>query len=237
VIARYFDRIYCINLDDRPDRWRYISSHLARFALRKKIKRFSAIDIRKDAMFWEHEKLQAGNFSLLANCGCILSHRRIIEMARQSGLRNVLVFEDDVKILESNIGNIGRSLSALEKLDWDIFYLGATYLFSLQPVGDFLVNVSKGAYATHAIAYNRSIFDKVLDLIPSDPSELLESDRFKVNAVDKWLQSELFDHSRFFGTNPIMVVQGLQESNIAFNQQPGIEQKQIELFRKSLNPK
>ena len=131
-INRFFDKIYCINLDDRPDRWRYVHDHLVKFGLKNKIERFSAIDVRKDPELKKHEKLLQDNFSLLAMCGCMLSHRKIIEYAKQAGLKNVLVLEDDIKILESNVGSIRKSLNQLVKLDWDIFYLGATYLFTLK---------------------------------------------------------------------------------------------------------
>lgn len=233
-LSRYFDRIYCINLDSRPDRWRYVLDHFAKFGLNNKVERLSAIDVRNSRNLRAHEKLLRDNFSLLAMCGCMLSHRKIIEQAKRSGTKSVLVFEDDIKILEANIGNIDRSLSELNKLDWDIFYLGATYLWELRPVGSHLINVSNGAYATHAIAYNHSVFDRILELLPSEPLEFLRSNRFEINAIDKWLQSELFDHRKTFGTNPIMVVQGLQESEIALNQQDDIEQTQIHLFSKNL---
>lgn len=139
-LNEFFDLIYCINLDDRPDRWRYVSDHFAKFGLKGKIERFSAIDVRNDTELQRHEKLLLENYSLLAMCGCMLSHRKIVESAKQSGLKNILVFEDDVKILETNIADIHNSLSDLARLDWDIFYLGATYLWELKAVSSNLVN-------------------------------------------------------------------------------------------------
>lgn len=233
-LNKFFDKIYCINLDSRPDRWRYVNDHFKRLNLNRSVERFSAVDVRNNPEFVQHERLLKKNFSLLAMCGCMLSHRKIVENAKQMGLKNVLVFEDDIQVLEGNTGNIRNSLADLKKIDWDVFYLGATYLFPLKRVGSNLVNAYKGAYATHAIAYNSSIFDQILDLLTSESLEFLQSDRFEVNAVDKWLQSDLFDHSKFYGANPIMVVQGLQESDIASNQQDGIAQTQIDLFSKNL---
>jgi len=233
-ISRFFDKVICINLDSRPDRWCYVYEQLVKFGLGKKVERLSAVDVRSVPELQKYERLVRKNFSLLANCGCLLSHRKIIEEAKNIGLRNVLVFEDDFKILEGNITGIRSSLADLEKFDWEIFYLGATYLFEFQVVSSHLVRVSNGAYATHAIAYNSSVFDRVLDVLPSDPLDFLHSKQFEVNAVDKWLQSGLFDHGKFYGTNPIMVVQGLQESDIAFQQQDDIEQTQIDLFSKNL---
>ena len=233
-LERHFDKIWCINLDSRPDRWRYMQNHFARFGLGDKVERFSAVDVRSDPGLQRHQKLLKNNFSLLAMCGCMLSHRQIVESARAAGLRNVLVFEDDIKILSDNIASIGESLDELSAWEWDVFYLGATYHWGLEAVSKNLVRVSHGALATHAIAYNAKVFDKVLELLPASSDEFLNSQQFSVNALDMWLQSDLFDHSRFYASNPIMVVQTLQESDIAFNQMGGIERAQIELFYKNL---
>lgn len=233
ALLKYFDRIYCLNLDSRFDRWQYVSEHFTKFGLKNKVERFSAIDVRNNLELKDQEKLLQDNFSLLAMCGCMLSHRSIIEKARTEGLKNVLVFEDDVRILQGNIKSLKESLRDLDELEWDIFYLGATYLWPLKKISPYLVRVQNGAYATHAIAYNHTVYERVLDLLPSNPIEFLESGEFEINALDKWLQSKLFDHSKFYGTNPIMVVQTLQESDIAFNQQDGIEQRQISLFEKN----
>lgn len=234
VLGGYFERIYCINLDARPDRWRYVSQHLRKYGLGRKLRRFPGVDVRSDPHLKPHERLLQKNFSLLGMCGCMLSHRSIIAEAKADGLKSVLVFEDDIKVLPENVGNLPKTLTALAARDWDVFYLGATYLWELRPQGPFLVNLPNGAYATHAIAYNHSVFDRILKLLPGDPQKFVESCGFEINALDKWLQSELFDHSKFFASNPIMVVQGLQESDIAFNQKQGIEQTQIALFKKNL---
>jgi len=230
-LVNFFDHIYCINLDSRPDRWRYVNRHFSKYGLKGKVERFSAIDVRKDLELQKHEKLLQENFSLLAMCGCMLSHRMIIEDAKSKKFKNILVFEDDIRILENNILGLKKSLNELDKQEWDIFYLGATYLFPFAKKGENLVTVLNGAYATHAISYNNTVYDKILELLPSNPVDFLSCNEFDINAIDKWLQSDFFDHSKFYGTNPIMVVQGLQDSDIACNQKEGIEQIQINLFK------
>jgi glycosyl transferase family 25 len=233
-ITEFFDRIYCINLDTRPDRWKYVSAHFRKFGLHKNVERFSAIDIRSNPKYTASEKLLRDNFSLLAMCGCLLSHRALIQKARENGLKNVLVLEDDVKFVEDNVRGIPATLDQLSRTPWDIFYLGATYLFKTIRISDVLIQVPNGAYATHAIAYNHTIFDEVLETLPDDPQSYLTSEAFEVNALDKWLQAGPFERSRFYGANPIMAVQGLQESDIASNQAQGIEETQMDLFIKNL---
>lgn len=231
-LLSHFDKIFCINLDARADRWKYVSEHFNEFGLGR-VQRFSAVDVRNNPSLKSKEKLLDGNFSLLAMCGCMLSHRKIIEQAKMENLKNILVFEDDIRVLQTNIASIAETLNDLNQQEWDVFYLGATYLWSLENITPYLVRVPNGAYATHAIAYNHTIYDKILDLLPSCPDEFLDSDKYEVNALDKWLQSDMFDRNKFYGSNPIMVVQTLQESDIAFSQQEGIEQTQIDLFNKN----
>jgi GR25 family glycosyltransferase involved in LPS biosynthesis len=233
-LVKHFDKIYCINLDSRPDRWKRIYTHLSGYGLKRQIIRFPAVDIRDNAEYINQEKLLENNFSLLGMCGCMLSHRSIIEHAKTLNYKNVLIFEDDVNIIEENIKNLDKSLESLATRNWDVFYLGATYLWELIPINPYLIRVVNGAYATHAIAYNNTVYDKILEILPANPKEYFESAQFEINAMDKWLQSDMFDHEKFYGTNPIMVVQALQESDIAFNQQANIEQRQKNLFYRNL---
>ncbi len=233
TLHNFFDAIYCINLDSRPDRWSYICGHFKKFGLMNKVVRYSAIDIRHDSTLQAYERLQKEKYSSLAMCGCMLSHRKIIETAKDSGFRNVLVFEDDVKFLEQNLTFIGNSLRELANREWQVFYLGATYIAPFERIHQNLILISNGAYATHAIAYNRSVFDKILKVLPTGPRDYLESDKFQVNAMDVWLQSELFDHNQFYGAFPLMAVQGLHESDISA-EQLNVEKIQLGLFKKNL---
>ena len=143
------------------------------------------------------------------------------------------MLEDDVKFLEENTHFIDRSLAQLAKVDWEVFYLGATYINEFQKVGQNLVRVSNGAYATHTVAYHSSVFDKILETFPADPLDYLQSDKFLVNAMDVWLQSDLFEHNNFYGSFPMMAVQGLQESDISTKRRD-LEKIQLGLFEKNL---
>jgi len=234
ILSSFFDRIYCINLDTRPDRWKYVSTHFRKFGLHKKVERFSAVDIRMRKDLAQFETLQRKNFSLLGNCGCILSHRQILEMAQSEGLESILILEDDVEFLEENLSQVDATLRELADLNWHVFYLGASYIKPFLSLSNHLINVNQGANATHAISYHRSVFKGILDLIPAKPEELIKRNIDSVNAIDIWLRSDSLDHSKFYGSNPIMAVQGLQNSDIAKTQQNSIRDKQIELFNKHL---
>ena len=78
TIFDYFDAIYCINLDKRPDRWEWVKKEFEKMGIEDKVKRFPAFDVNKK------------------HVGCALSHRYIIKLAKENKYNNVLILEDDI---------------------------------------------------------------------------------------------------------------------------------------------
>jgi hypothetical protein len=75
----FFDAIYCINLDHASERWEAAEARFQALGIAARVRRFPAIETPSNH-----------------HIGCALSHRAILAEALQRGLRNVLVFEDDV---------------------------------------------------------------------------------------------------------------------------------------------
>ena len=91
----FFDKIYCLNLDKRTDRWDEAQDEFKSIGIFEKIERFSAIE--KDPG-WH---------------GCRDSHIAIIEDSKLNGYKNVLVLEDDVKFINNcfeNLDNINNCM-------------------------------------------------------------------------------------------------------------------------------
>jgi GR25 family glycosyltransferase involved in LPS biosynthesis len=149
VINEFFDAIYCINLDERTDRWEQAQVEFKKLGV-EGVKRFSAIRHERGAI------------------GCRESHLGIIKEAKELGLNNVLIFEDDVLVLEGGISKIGDSLNELKNIPWELFYFGATVdpnVGKLTPVSPHLVKTNF-AYTTHAYAINGDMFDFILEQGP-----------------------------------------------------------------------
>lgn len=149
-LGDFFDGIYCINLDERTDRWSVAQEQFEKLNIKDKVKRFSAL---------KHEK---------GVIGCRESHINIIREAKELGLKNVLIFEDDVLIVNEDLVNIDKALSELSAIDWELFYLGATIdpnVGILTRISDNLVKTNF-AYTTHAYAINNTMFDFILDQGP-----------------------------------------------------------------------
>jgi hypothetical protein len=86
-LIEYFDRAYIINLVDRPDGRRQGERDLGSLESTYQMKRFDLYGIpphRPGALFGVR--------------GCFTRHRNVLELANREGLRNVLIFEDDVSL-------------------------------------------------------------------------------------------------------------------------------------------
>ena len=77
--------------------------------------------------------------------------------------------DKDIKKINDRITSvttdIEKTLTELDTLDWELFYLGATVdpnVGKLTPVTDKIVRTNF-AYTTHAYAINSSMFDFVLE--------------------------------------------------------------------------
>lgn len=167
-LTTYFDAIYCINLRHRKDRWKNAKEEFKKIGIAKNVVRFNAVKRKNGAI------------------GCLLSHRLIIEKAKKKWYKNILVFEDDVTFLKSNKKIINSIQKLSENKDWDLFYLwGLFHLqrWSYKKIIPHLWRVT-WLWCTHAIAYNKSIFDLfITELGDKNYSTLLK----KYKTYDNWL--------------------------------------------------
>ena len=112
----FFDKIYCINLDSRKDRWEKCKEKFALLGIEDRVERFSGITL---------SHLPDLNPKIRGRAGCVLSHASILRKAMELQLGNYLVLEDDFDLCyDSN--ECLKSLSSSQKElpnDWHIFYL------------------------------------------------------------------------------------------------------------------
>lgn len=171
----YFDAIYCINLDRRTDRWEAVKREFAKIDILDRVIRFSAIETPKN---W--------------HIGCILSHRTIIQKAKNEDWKNVLVFEDDVKFVQSR-EHISKCIAELDKTPFDIFYFG--WLFDLRnsPSYQWYINLAKidHIWCTFSIAYNARFYDTFLWFFPENKPEKFAKNIYfqKYGTIDDTLKS------------------------------------------------
>ncbi len=198
--------IFIINLDRREDRWAHCSQQIDKFGF--KAEKIKAVD---GSGIFNPTSLSPSNYALL------LSHRLAIEMAKERGLREVIILEDDADFVE----NLNERLKEVEEVptDWDIIYLGAN-LWHLgagkQPpvsVGENIYRVYD-AFTTHALYLRDTAFDSVLieidkldrplDIIYTGLQKQLNAYAFKKN-----LAAQYDSHSDISGFNTQYKARGL----------------------------
>ena len=116
TLIEHFDRAYIINLPERTDRQSLAKHEFRSIGIdipNEKVRFFSAV-----------RPNEAGDFYSIGARGSFNSHRSILEIAAADGLKNVLVFEDDVTFRTVRPSVIAKVVAALDQPNWDVIYFG-----------------------------------------------------------------------------------------------------------------
>src|SRR5690242_2516237 len=103
--------VVVINLEHRTDR---------RVAMQKQL---SAIGWQAE-FFPAIRPESAGDFPSVGARGCFLSHLSVLKNARDAGVKQLVVLEDDLNFVPEFAERWNHSMAALDKLEWSIFYPG-----------------------------------------------------------------------------------------------------------------
>ncbi|MGW0765334.1 glycosyltransferase family 25 protein [Streptomyces sp. NPDC002676] len=171
-----FDGIVCINLDSDPARWERMGQRFAALGVDGKVRRIPAVAV-------------PGNYHI----GCALSHRKAIQTAHEEGWESVLVFEDDAVFLQGAEWVLRRSLRELAGRTWNAVYLGGYQKVRRPAVfakGCTHLAEARGLLGTHAIAYNRRIYERLLTELPRSEVGMMEWITKEI-AIDQYYAREL----------------------------------------------
>lgn len=165
---------------------------MARFAnigIASRIRRFSAIHTPENR-----------------HVGCALSHRAIVEEAQRLGLKNVLVFEDDVLFTTDANAYLQTAIRELEGRDWGLLYLGACRWEHTFPLVEGCTRLEQAGPVTtcHALAYHESAYRRLLDDIPSDAAAM-EAWLQNYRGIDQYYASSILE--RKFLVSPVIATQ------------------------------
>lgn len=174
ILNDYFDEIYCINLNKRPDRWETVQREFSKHHLG--VTRFPAID---GDLMYKNPNLKPGEF------GCLLSHRSILEIAYSKKHKNILILEDDVEFHEDLNKKFSCFISQVPT--WDLLYFGANHSLcnsyeTIEPikVSDNVYQLNHG-YALHAYAVNLECYASLMSGLTkmNQPIDVLYSNLHK----------------------------------------------------------
>lgn len=112
----YFDQVQIINMASRLDRRKETLIEFARYRL--------PISTEQVSFFEAFTPSTPAGFPNNGARGCFLSHLAILKNAESVRARNVLILEDDVAFSKHIIELGNLAMNQLNKVDWDIAYLG-----------------------------------------------------------------------------------------------------------------
>ena len=140
---------FVINLDSRTDRIDRFNSEMNKIGF--DVERFSGVVVDDVGA----SKLLKGEI------GCKLSHKKIIETARDRNLEYAMIFEDDVEILDNFLPYYHAVIGNLPN-PFDFIQFGANIQGAVVPHNRFLSRCY-GMFATHCYIIHRGMYDVVLD--------------------------------------------------------------------------
>ena len=154
-----FDKVYCINLDRRPDRLENFKKEVEKYNLGE-FERFSAYD-GKQLNLTNNHNLKPGEI------GIIKSNLDIIKDAKKNNYKTILIIEDDC-VFNDEIINFEDYFNLLP-IDWHILYMGGnhnTHMGVRPPliINDKVVKLHS-TYSAHFVGIKSSVFDQIESLL------------------------------------------------------------------------
>ena len=171
TLNNYFDKIYCINLDKRKDRWQKCQEIFKKLNI--EVERISAVEGHPKNIKVYHSilKKRAGLV------GCHLSHLKCIKLAKENNFKNVLILEDDIEFDNAFISKFSKLVLPD---DWKLLYLGGNNNVGNPILIEFSKHVyqTKNTMAAHSYAIDNTIYDELIDLLikMDNPHELIYID-------------------------------------------------------------
>jgi GR25 family glycosyltransferase involved in LPS biosynthesis len=162
MINKSFEKVYCVNLDRRIDRWERC----------KYVFRENQIDVERiSGIEGETIHLDTPNHLKPGELGCMFSHLGIIQNAKENNIESVLIFEDDVEFAE-DFNNLFYEYMKQVPKDWQLLYLGGNHSLcnihmrthDIPPV-QISENVYKinRAFSCHAYAVRKDMYDIIIE--------------------------------------------------------------------------
>lgn len=208
----FFDKIFCINLDERQDRWKECCYLFNKYDIMHKIERFPALK-------FNHQDPRL--MKAMGQIGCSMSHYAVTRKAKEQNLKNYLVLEDDFYFEYNHDELFGKINNCINQLpnDWDMFYLGGNLdaSYNKYPIEKYSENLFKlnSCHTTHAFAVNNKLYDIILKDEPN--YETLPTWYNNYTVIDVYFCKNILSQNNCYISNPILSLQRPGFSNIEHN--------------------
>ena len=193
-LKKYFDKIYCINLDRRTDRWNETQTELKKWGLEDGVVRYSGVDGNS-----LKNKTQIKDGEL----GILNTHLKIINESKEKNYENILILEDDIEFTEK-IKLLDEYMSIVPN-DWDMIYFGGNHNKhmgkKINYLNDKIIKLEE-TYGIHCVAINNSIYDLILNVIDK-----------RKKPIDVYY-ADIQKNYNCYGFNPSIALQRVSYSDI-----------------------
>lgn len=163
MLNDFFDKIYCINLDKRVDRWEESIKVFEKYQIN--VERISAIDGSK---LENNSRIKNGNVALT------LTVNGIIKDAINNNYDKILILEDDIEFTD-NILNFNTDIQHLPE-NWDLLYFGGNHNLHMgynppTKINEFFCKLHH-TYSSHAIGMSKNGLKLVSDMLLGEIKEI-----------------------------------------------------------------
>jgi hypothetical protein len=152
----YFDKVYCINLDRREDRFENFKKEVEKYNLGE-FERFSAYDGKTLDLSKYNTTLNPGEV------GVILSNLDIIKNAKENKYDKILIVEDDC-VFSDNIKTIDSYFNLLPE-NWDMLYFGGNHNLHMGITLPTKINEKviklHSTYSAHFVGLKSNVFEHI----------------------------------------------------------------------------
>lgn len=186
-VWNFFEEIYCLNQDSRPDRWKQATEAFEVVGM-DRVRRFPALPADQP---------------LKSFC---LSQYAMLKTFLTTSKWTLLVLEDDVVF--DGIGTLAGALAELPE-DWSVLFLGANITDGVANIQQRPpVRISSGLYrvqaawTTHAIAYTREAAKRIACAYDG------------VSMYDAWLSENMLPNLKAYLVNPMVAYQRPGKSDL-----------------------
>ncbi len=151
MINDYFDKIYCLNLLRRQDRWSECINLFLKYQMA--VSRFDAVDSKN---VLPTRVLNRGEHAV------IQSTINIFNDAIDNQYDKILILEDDVDFL-FNLDNFDKHMASVPT-DYDMLYFGGNHMDRFTYINDKIVRISN-TLCSHSIAFKKSMYGTIVEML------------------------------------------------------------------------
>lgn len=174
---KWFDNIYVINLDKRPDRLKKVSQEFKKIGT--SFERFTAIDGDKEEIEWfPNDSIPGWNKNAAALLETTIS---IIKDAKEKNYKSILICEDDI-FFKNNAKEFLENYSFPEDDLWDMFFFGVMNEWHPDYLDKDTVRLTR-AYCCHCYVVHERAYDDYLFLLEkrNKPIDWVTADHFMIH--------------------------------------------------------